>query len=338
VSVTVVAVPLESFTVVMATGIVAVAARDDHHPAVALVLTVAAGAGLVALLAWAAVARGMIGRAVAGGANPMERTCGLFGFVAAADVVAAQFDPPTSGLVAACGVAALAAWVVLLPRLAGTVRTSGRATLFAGARGSWLLVAVATQSLALVAARLSAVGPGAEALVVASVVWWVAGVLAYLVTVALVVRRLVRARLSPALLTPDMWVLMGAVAIAVVAGGSTADALRRVPGFAGLTAVSYPALLGCWLVATAWIPLLVAAEARRARARRPGYEPARWATVFPLGMYAVACVTLASFTPAIRGVLIAVSGSMFWVALSAWCLTAAGLLARLRRLRHGTTT
>src|SRR5690349_13617134 len=46
------AAPVESFTIVMATGIVAVAAREDEHPVVALALAVPAGCGLVAVVAW----------------------------------------------------------------------------------------------------------------------------------------------------------------------------------------------------------------------------------------------------------------------------------------------
>lgn len=327
-------VPIESFTVVMATGIVAVAARDNHHPTVANVLAVLAGGGLVVLVGWAAVALAVTGRALASGASPMDRTCGLFGFVAAADVVAAQVDPPTSGLVAASlvaalGAAALAAWVVLLTLLIGAMRTTGLAALLTGARGSWLLVAVAPQSLAMTAARLTGMGAATGALVVASLVLWATGVLTYLMIAALVVGRLVRARLTATLLTPDTWVLMGAVAIAVVAGGTLVDALRGLDGFAELGAAGAPAVLGCWLVATAWIPLLGVAEVRRARTGRPRYEPSRWATVFPLGMYAVACATVASLTPTFRTDLRTVSGVMFWVALAAWCVTATGMLIHI---------
>jgi len=56
------AAPVESFTVVMATGIVAVAAREDEHPVVALALAVLAGGGLVVVVAWAALARAGRGR------------------------------------------------------------------------------------------------------------------------------------------------------------------------------------------------------------------------------------------------------------------------------------
>jgi hypothetical protein len=71
-------VPIESFTVVMATGIVAVPARDNHST-VADVLAVLAGAGLVVLVGWATVALAVTGRALGSGTSSMDRTCGLFG-------------------------------------------------------------------------------------------------------------------------------------------------------------------------------------------------------------------------------------------------------------------
>lgn len=38
-----------------------------------------------------------------------------------------------------------------------------------------------------------------------------------------------------------------------------------------------------WALAMAWLPVLLALEASH---RRPGYDVRRWATGFPLGMYA----------------------------------------------------
>jgi tellurite resistance protein TehA-like permease len=156
------------------------------------------------------------GRAVTCAAGRVDHACALFGFVAAVDVVAAQFDLPTATrVVVLLGTVAVVAWVVLLIRMTAVVHTRGGwAAIRAGARGSWLLVVVATQSLVLTAARLGVVaGEAAGALVAASVVGWLTGVLAYLVIVPLVVRRTVAARMAPALLTPDAWVLMGAGAL-----------------------------------------------------------------------------------------------------------------------------
>ena len=145
----------------------------------------------------------------------------------------------------------------------------------------------------LIAARLAvAVGPASGALLVASVVGWVTGVLAYLVIALLVVARVLAARVAPALLTPDMWVLMGAVAIAVVAGGAVLGALPD----GALASAARVAVVGCWAVATAWVPALVSAEWHRARDQRLRYERARWSTVFPRGVSVIACTTVADTT------------------------------------------
>ncbi len=316
--------PPESYTVVMATGIVAVAARDEGHAAMAAVLAVLASVGLLVVLGWTAAAWAQ-GQGTAGGAPPIDRTFGQFGLVAALDVVAAQAGPPA--LVALLGATALLAWAVLLARLGVVVHTAGAAAVGARARGSWLLVAVASQSLALIAAQLSMSEATTSALIVAAAALWTTGVLAYLVIAVLVVRRLLLTQLDPPLLTPDLWVLMGALAIAVVAGGTLVDALHSRGVLAGLAQPGTQATLCCWLVASAWIPLLVGAEVRRVRRRRPGYEPSRWATVFPLGMYGVACTVLASLTPAARTGLHDASAAMFWIALAAWAATLISAIA-----------
>jgi hypothetical protein len=81
-------------------------------------------------------------------------------------------------------------------------------------------------------------------------------------------------------------------------------------------------------ISAALIPPLALAEARRAAATRSlaGDLPARYATVFPLGMYAVAT------DDAHRVIggepLAALAGTTFWIALAAWLLVRAGLAIR----------
>ena len=75
----------------------------------------------------------------------------------------------------------------------------------------------------------------------------------------------------------------------------------------------------------------MAAEAWRARAGWPGFELSRWATVFPLGMYAVACTALGTVGPTARTILRDVSTVMFWIALAAWCATAIGMVVNVLR-------
>lgn len=183
------ALPVESFTVVMATGVVAVAARDNGQPSIALFLAVLAGGGLALIVVWVAVALLSTGRGIVRAGKPVDRTCGLFGFVAAANVVAAQFDPARPVLITLLGAVALSAWGVVMTRLIVILRVAGWAALCAVARGSWLLPVVATQSLVLTAARLATTPAATPALLVASVTAWTTALLGYLMIVVSVIRR-----------------------------------------------------------------------------------------------------------------------------------------------------
>ena len=198
---------------------------------------------------------------------------------------------------------------------------------------------VATQSLVLTAARLATTPAAAPALLVASVTAWTTALLGYLMIVVSVIRRLLRARLAPHLLTPDIWIIMGAQAITVVAGGTLVEDLDAIGQSSRLHAAGVATVTMCWLVATAWIPLLVGAELR-ARARRPHLGTSRWPTVFPLGMYAAACATLATIVPSERELLHAASTTMFWVASTAWfattiCMSSSPLRVHQRQRRMG---
>lgn len=170
--------------------------------------------------------------------------------------------------------------------------------------GVRLLAAVATESLAVVATLATAgLAP--------------VGLVFCLLGVALYVQR--AARLDPGELrrsVGEVWVTMGALAISALAAADLAD---RLPGQRWLQ----PASLGLWSAASCWLPVLAAAEARWPRLR---FRPARWGTVFPLGMYATAtaAVARAAGVPALREV----SHVFLWIALAAWLATAAGACRR----------
>ncbi|PAX84385.1 hypothetical protein CLM81_17010, partial [Streptomyces albidoflavus] len=77
------------------------------------------------------------------------------------------------------------------------------------------------------------------------------------------------------------------------------------------------------LAALAWYAVIAVAELRWPR---PGYDPRRWATVFPLGMTAVAALTAAGEVgPATSGWLEPLGRVLLWVAVAVWALAAAGL-------------
>jgi len=161
----------------------------------------------------------------------------------------------------AAAAAALAA--LLLPRV---LRGLG-----ARVDGSAFLIPVAVQSVAAVVAALVATTrprwPGDVALVLL-----VAGVACYLVVLVRFDPRAIVLGLG------DQWVLGGAAAITALAA-----ATLRSDGLA--PAVTVVVASAAWAWALLCLPVLVAGELARPRLR---YDIRRWATVFPLGMYAAA--------------------------------------------------
>jgi tellurite resistance protein TehA-like permease len=80
--------------------------------------------------------------------------------------------------------------------------------------------------------------------------------------------------------------------------------------------------LAGWATASAWIPVLAAAELWRARTLVPRFRPERWTMVFPLGMYS-ACGQLGGRALGLAW-MHAIGRGWLAVALTAWIAVAAG--------------
>lgn len=308
----------DAFAVVMATGIVAVAASDHGYRWIALVLEVLAASVAVGL----AVAFAMSARARQ--ARDPDVAVRRFTVVAACAVLAADW-PGRPALRVGLGVVGLAVWLLLVPLAVSAACSCRPGQLRDRARGAWLLPSVATQGLAATAADIGHDSRAWALVVIGSVVWLV-GVLLYVAAVALIGWRAFAAPPRPELVTPDSWILMGALAIATLAGAHIVLAARALDPAAALVGWSRVATGGAWLLATAWIPVLVYAQIWRVD-RVPGslrYERAWWAAVFPLGMYSAASSRVATALQ-LRS-LVTVSLVFFWVALALWTLVTAGLL------------
>ncbi|MFE2145125.1 hypothetical protein ACFXA3_25875 [Streptomyces sp. NPDC059456] len=116
----------------------------------------------------------------------------------------------------------------------------------------------------------------------------------------------------------DHWVAGGALAISALA----ASKLTASPVWAGSAHTALrTATLVTLALSLAWYALLLAAELRR---WRPHYDIRRWATVFPLGMTATACLSAAA--PTGVGWLRPLGAVLLWIAAGAWLLTFTALL------------
>jgi Voltage-dependent anion channel len=163
--------------------------------------------------------------------------------------------------------------------------------------GSDFLVTVATQSLAVLAAAL-----GGEWLRLVGLALCAGGLALYVLTlVRFDLRELLRG-------AGDQWIAGGALAITALACAELAhhDRALRV------------ASIVLWAAAMAWLPALLAGEALHPR--RAG-APARWSTVFPLGMYAAMSFAVSPLAAA--GWIHTFARGWTYVAAAAWALVMA---------------
>ncbi|MBO0803657.1 MAG: tellurite resistance/C4-dicarboxylate transporter family protein [Nocardiopsaceae bacterium] len=324
------------FSFVMATGIVSVAVGTLGPSWLSLALLAVACLGLVVLGCALALRITLFRSRVAADLRAPDRAFGFFTITAGLDVLGARFAMAGHPVVTAV-LAALAAlaWLVLtygIPASLVLSRTGDSA--LGGVNGSWLLWTVATQSLAVVAATLVPVWPSQSGLLApVAVGLWCIGLVLYLLVVAVILLRWLTIPMTPQALGPPYWILMGATAISVLAGGRDLALPAGLPVVRATASFVEGFSFALWAFGTWWIPLLlVLGFWRHLRRRWPlAYEPTLWSAVFPLGMYSVATdvfgqgARLSFMTPIAR--------VMVWVSVVAWLLVAAGFLIRFRGIR-----
>lgn len=330
--------PPPSFAIVMATGILAVAARQQGWPRLGLALFEFAG------LAWLALSLLSLWRLAAQHARVLEdlrshqRAPAFFTAVAGTGVLAGGFLALDLALWPAIvlGLLALALWFVLTYAVFGAVITSeDKPPLERGMGGAWLLAVVACQSVAVVAALVSghlAQPWRVQANFLALCSWLFAGML-YTWVIGLIFYRALFFRFAPSDLAPPYWINMGAMAISTLAGAQLVANAPQAPLLHELLPFLKGFTILYWATGTWWLPLLVALTLWRYLLRRDrlGGESLDWSAVFPLGMYSAATFHLVNVVD--LPLLHALATAFFWLALAAWAAT---LLAKARALHSGT--
>jgi tellurite resistance protein TehA-like permease len=315
---TLAAIPPASGAVVMGTGVVSIGLSLDGRETLSRVLLV------IAAIVWIVLGLLLIGRAAIhrDRFHREARSPAALTGVAGTGVLGTRLTLlgwNWAGI--ALLVIALAFWLVLLgPVLANWVTPT---------IGVSLVLTVSTESLAVLAATL-AEHERAPWLLQAALVPFVLGLAFY----GFVIARFDLQQITTG--HGDHWIAGGALAISTLAIGRIAlgaDALHTLTGIQdALEDVS----LVLWAAAIAWLPVLVVAEVRHPRL---GYDVRRWATVFPVGMYA-AC----SFAVGSAAEVTAITDFAriwIWVAVALWLVVAAAMLRGglwLVRGRHPPVT
>ena len=277
------------FAMVMATGIIAVAAfqqRIEWLADILYALTVAAYVVLAVLL----VLR-VIRYPRAFGADVIAHAKG-FAFlttVAGTNVLGAA-SVTIHGWYAlgwALWSLSLALWAgFLYATLIAVVIHPNKPGLESGINGSWFLLTVSTESIAVLGALLLA-RDGGDLLAFVAVAAFVLGVVLYVIVMTMVFLRWTFMELDPTEADPPAWIAAGAVAITVLAGSNLLVAAPGAPRLERLAPFIEGVVVLAWATSTFWFPLMVAIGVWRHLVRKVPlrYHPAYWALVFPLGMY-----------------------------------------------------
>ena len=324
--------PVASFTVVMATGIVSVAASDASLGDLASVLRWAA-LSMLGVLASLCGADVIVHRRLRSSEFGHPTTVfDAFSVVAAVAVTAVALGVQLTGwaLVVIWGGAVILWLTIATLTLRALVRHRGP-DVVGFASGRWLLAVVSIESIAVLGTAVSVATESAVALG-AALIAWAAGIVAYPVVAFVIAMRLHRRGWHPMDVTPDHWILMGALAICTLAATDLAVPSQAViPGLhPAIAAVAWLTWIGA---GTLYLLLAVTSLHRLIMWRATRQSDIRWwAVVFPLGMYA-AC-TFGLFHVTHVDALRVLASAILWPALAAWVL--AGLMS-LRTIVRGLT-
>jgi tellurite resistance protein TehA-like permease len=330
------------FAMVMATGIISVGASQLHVDWLADLLYVVAVVAYVVLAALLALRIVRYWDRFAADATAHAKGFAFLTAVAATNVLAAAsivvhgwFD---LGWVLWWTGNVL--WVVLVyTTLIAVVLKTDKPGLEVGINGTWFLLTVSTESVAVVAA-LELTRTDSDLLAFTALASFGLGLVLYLIVMTMVFLRWTFQPLDPAEADPPAWIAAGAVAITVLAGSNLLLAARGSPRLERVAPFIEGVVTLAWATATFWFPLMVAIGVWRHLIRRlpVRYHPSYWALVFPLGMYGAATYRMRAATHL---------DGLGWlppltlgIALVAWTVTFFGLVHHLstRRPRGGAPT
>jgi tellurite resistance protein TehA-like permease len=321
---------------VMATGIVSIAAQLRGMPAIAIVLLWLNVVFYISLWLLTIVRFARYRPRFLSDLFDHGRCVGFFTIVAATCVLGNQFvvvtDQPQIAI--SLWFAGILFWAIITYTVF-TILTVKREkpTLGDGLNGGWLVAVVAAQSVSALGGLIATEFESSRQLVIFfSLVMWLGGGMLYIWIIALIFYRYTFFPLDARQLAPPYWINMGAMAISTLAGTVLVKQANEsyllgdlLPFLKGLT-------LLFWATATWWIPLLVALGIWRHIMQKVPltYDVVYWSAVFPLGMY-TACThrLVEGFS---LPFLDFIPRYFVFIALAAWTLTLFGLLWRQARL------
>ena len=222
--------------------------------------------------------------------------------------------------------------MLIYSSLFGVILRSEKPPMGTGINGTWFLLTVSLESVAVLGGTLLGhTGPN-EGIELVTASAFTLGIVLYLVVVTMLFQRWSFSVLDPADAQPPSWIAAGAAAIMVLAGSTMLGTRELIPRFESLAPFLEGMIMLAWATATFWLPVLVGIGIWRHLIRRVpfSYDPSYWALVFPLGMYGVATYKMISVLDFES--LSVVTQAALIVSLVAWVVVFTGMLRQpLRR-------
>ncbi len=315
------------FAMVMATGIIAIAARQQKLDGMADLLYVVAFVSYVVLTVLLLVRLALYPRRLFTDLFSHAKGFAFLTIVAATNVLgsAGALIHGWWGLAEGLWWAGVVLWAPLVyAALIPIVLRHEKPGMGAGINGTWFLLTVSTESVAVLGA-LQLARDGGDLLAFACLAAFTLGLVLYLIVMTMVFLRWTFQPLEPTEADPPAWIAAGAVAITVLAGsnllaasGASARVDELAPLIEGLVILA-------WATATFWFPLMIAIGVWRHLVRKVPlrYHPSYWALVFPLGMYGAATFKMLAVL-ALDGLQWLPKAALA-IATLAWALTFLGL-------------
>ena len=324
------------FALVMATGIVAIAAQQQDLDRLAQILYVITATTYVVLIVLLAIRITRFWSNFAADVTNHAKGFAFLTTVAATNVLASASIVIHGwwDLAWALWWISLALWAVFTyTTLIAVVIDRDKPGLQGGINGSWFLLTVSTQSIAVVAGLFLS-RTDSDALAFTAIAAFTLGIVLYLIVMTMVFLRWTFHPLDPTEADPPAWIAAGAVAITVLAGSNILLAAEQAPErIARLIPFLEGLVVLAWATATFWFPLMIAIGIWRHLVRRVPlrYHPSYWAMVFPLGMYGAATYRMRAAIE--LDALAWLPQIELAVALTAWAITFIGLLHHLATTR-----